>query len=287
MIAYRMATLNVATYYGLDEHIGLIAPGRYADILFLQSLEQPHPVQVMAEGKIVKSHKEDVEPCSMKQLDWNEYGLGYQKPSHQREITTTDFHIPWEEGKPFPVMHLINDVITVESSQTFPLNVEGKLQVEQEGLLYVALIHREGSWITRGVLGGFATSLSGLATTYTLSMDYLVIGKDFDSMLQAYHHVREHGGIAIVEDQQVSAHLQLPIGGGMSDLPMQELIATSTEFRQMLQDRGFAHGDPYYCLLFLTSTHLPKLRLTEDGIVSIKDQKVVVPSQSLKTDQQS
>src|SRR5699024_11032284 len=53
--AYRMATYNVAKYYGLDDLIGSIAPGRIAHINILQAKENPNPVSVLAKGKwIVK-----------------------------------------------------------------------------------------------------------------------------------------------------------------------------------------------------------------------------------------
>ncbi len=39
MEAYRMATLNAASYYRLDHLVGSITPGRLADILILDRLE--------------------------------------------------------------------------------------------------------------------------------------------------------------------------------------------------------------------------------------------------------
>lgn len=40
MKAYRMATLNPASYYRLDHLIGSITPGKLADLLILESLEE-------------------------------------------------------------------------------------------------------------------------------------------------------------------------------------------------------------------------------------------------------
>src|SRR5262249_15021622 len=51
--AYRMATLNPATYYGLDADLGGLAPGRYADICVLDDLAEPRPSTVIAGGRIV------------------------------------------------------------------------------------------------------------------------------------------------------------------------------------------------------------------------------------------
>src|SRR2546421_524053 len=53
--AYRMATLNPATYFGLDHDLGGIAPGRYADLCLLGDLAEPRPAAVVARGKLVAS----------------------------------------------------------------------------------------------------------------------------------------------------------------------------------------------------------------------------------------
>src|SRR3989442_11169401 len=50
--AYRMATLNPATYYGLDADLGGVAPGRYADLCLLDDLAEPRPATVIPRGKM-------------------------------------------------------------------------------------------------------------------------------------------------------------------------------------------------------------------------------------------
>ena len=41
--AYRMVTLNPATYFHRDADLGGIAPGRYADVCVLDDLGEPRP----------------------------------------------------------------------------------------------------------------------------------------------------------------------------------------------------------------------------------------------------
>src|SRR3990170_4747286 len=50
--AYRMVTLNPATYYGKDADLGGIAPGRYADLCLLHDLTEPRPAAVIARGRL-------------------------------------------------------------------------------------------------------------------------------------------------------------------------------------------------------------------------------------------
>lgn len=284
IVAYRMATVNVAAYYGLDEHIGLIAPGRYADIVFLSDINEPTPLLVMAEGELLYDNSaRPTQPTPYTSgitIDWQAYDLQYAPAIPTLPMEAIDFRIPWQEGKPYPIIHLINDVITVQVDRVLPV-VGGYLTPAQDGLHHVALVDRHGTWITRALISGFAHSLAGLASTYTASMEYLVIGNDYTSMKKALQYVHEHSGIALIDDDGGIIHLPLPIAGGMSTLSMDDLIPFSVQFLQMLKEKGFSHGDAYYCLLFLTSTHLPKLRITRDGVVSIKEQAVILPSVAL------
>ena len=51
--AYRMVTLNPATYFQRDADLGGIAPGRYADVCVLGDLAEPRPEMVIARGRLV------------------------------------------------------------------------------------------------------------------------------------------------------------------------------------------------------------------------------------------
>src|SRR6202011_4866802 len=52
VLAYQMATINPAAYFGLDEEIGGIGPGRRADLVVLDDLRNPTPELVIARGEI-------------------------------------------------------------------------------------------------------------------------------------------------------------------------------------------------------------------------------------------
>ncbi|MDI9628257.1 MAG: amidohydrolase family protein, partial [Acidobacteriota bacterium] len=53
VVAIQMATINTARMYRLDDRIGAIAPGRFADILLVDSLEDFRPQTVITGGRIV------------------------------------------------------------------------------------------------------------------------------------------------------------------------------------------------------------------------------------------
>jgi len=67
--AYRMATLNPATYYGLDADLGGIAPGRYADLCLLADLSEPRPEAVVARGRVAARDGRVL--VAVPEPDWN------------------------------------------------------------------------------------------------------------------------------------------------------------------------------------------------------------------------
>lgn len=272
-IAYRMATLNPATYYGLDQEIGGIAPGRIADILFLEDLSNPTPINVMVNGDIAVENGQLLK--RFPECDWEK--LGFSPLKINWRITPERLDMNSSNSK-IPVMELINSVITKTSMEELSLR-EGIIHLEDmEGYCYISLIDYKGEWVANGVLKGFADHLDALATTYTSSQDILVIGQNKDLMAETVNQLISQGGGTILRESEATLfNLQLPLQGKMSKLPMYELISKTAELVALLRERGYQHHDPFYTMFFLTSTHLPSVRLTAEGIYSVKENVSLFP----------
>ena len=50
MTAIQMATINTAEHFGVSREIGMIAPGRWADILLVDDLKDFHAGLVILRG---------------------------------------------------------------------------------------------------------------------------------------------------------------------------------------------------------------------------------------------
>ncbi|MBA4495478.1 adenine deaminase C-terminal domain-containing protein [Paenactinomyces guangxiensis] len=273
--AYQMVTINPAVYYHLDEHLGGIAPGRLADINLLASLESPTPVTVFAEGEKVA----DKGKCltQLPQLDGELFAKLRWRPDFR--LSTADFSIPCEQGRKFPVIQMVNAVITKMTEETL-VQHNGQIQwAEDDDRLLAFLVDRHGKWITPGVIHGFAKGIDGLASSYTGSHDLLVIGRDPEMMAEAANRVLEQGGgIVWIQDQSVYMNLSLPIAGWISRDPIDQLITQLEPFVDRLRAFGYPYSDPLYSFLFLSSTHLPQVRLTANGLMRVKDKKILYPA---------
>lgn len=276
--AYQMVTLNPASYYRVDEHLGAIAPGRIADINILSSLEEPVPERVLVDGELVAEAGSLL--CTFPEVDWAGYPTlqlrwkGWVRPKHLDKLPQAS------EGK-IPVLRLLNPVITKLEWRESPTGSGWHLPLGEAELL-VALADRKGKWITKAVVKGFGRDIDGLVSTYNGSEDLLLFGRDPKAMARAANRALEQGGgITWVQNGEEVYNLPLPLAGKTSLLPMSQLIPQTEEFLRRMKEHDHPFHDPIYTFLFLSSTHLPQVRLTADGLMQIKEKKVLVPAERL------
>jgi adenine deaminase len=271
-IAYAMVTLNPAVYYGLDAHIGGIAPGRYGDVNVLASLDEPTPIEVYTRGQ--RAARNGRLTVSFTPLDWGRFPP-YSNESVQ--LRPEEIAMPVTRGESLPVLHLINPVITQLKWEEV-----GEGSITDADRVFVTLVDPAGRWITRAFLRGFG-DVDGLASSYNGSGDCLVLGRNPEAMAQAANRVlAAGGGIAWVQEGKEHFFLPLSIGGKMSTLPIEVLINRCEELVQKLKAVGHPFHDPIYTFLFLSSTHLPQVRLTREGLMRVKDRRMIVPSVPLR-----
>ena len=278
--AYRMVTLNPATYFGMDGMIGGIAPGRSADILVLKDLHHPSPEMVISRGRVVAENGSLT--VSFPRVKWHQFFPPEIFPEGDRETKSNWFEMrSSQKTVQVPVIKLINPVITrvewveFETPQGF-VDVNGKV-----GLSLCALLDRERRWITNGIIDGFG-EVDGLASSFNTAAEILVIGRNPDAMRMAVDRVlRIKGGVVVVENGEIVYEFPLPIGGIGSDRPITEIAEMDRTFLKFLAKRGYAFHDPFYTLVFLPNDFLPQVRITYRGVIDIKKNEILWPRRDL------
>ncbi|MGX6444647.1 adenine deaminase C-terminal domain-containing protein [Neobacillus sp. K501] len=267
--AYNMATVNIARYYNIDHLHGNIATGRVANINFLSNIENPTPHSVLAKGKWVKRNGEVVEEA-YSSIEWTEYGL---KPMELNwELTMDDLQF----SMPFGIK-MENSVITKPYS--IAIDASGDELPFDHDESFFMLIDRDGKWRINTLLKGFASRVSALASSFSNTGDIILIGKNKQDMLAAFERVKElGGGIVLVEEEKVVCEVPLKLNGIMSELPVEELIKEEKVLLKELRERGYSFSDPVYSLLFFSSTHLPYIRITQQGMYDVMNKTVFFPS---------
>jgi len=265
--AYNMGTINVSRYYNIDHLYGNIATGRVANINFLEDIRNASPVSVLAKGQWIKRNGEMVQ-C-FRQLNWENYGL----TPLQLDWTLTPDDLQF--SMPFGI-EMENAVITKPYSITVDMLTD-ELSYDHDECFFM-LIDKHGKWRINTILKGFA-KISALASSFSSTGDIILIGKSKQDMLCAFKRMKElGGGIVIAEGQQVVCELPLPLGGIMSDLPLEKLMVQEKALCKELQKRGYSYGDPIHSLQFFSATHLPYIRITPQGMYDVMNKTVLFPS---------
>lgn len=266
--AYRMASYNAARHFRLDEQLGSIAPGRIANINILKESDNPHPESVLAKGKwIVKDSEAQVLDSV---IDWNKYDIGALTFDWELGENDLQFSVPIG-------LDMINDVIIKPYAIDTDVTLE-KLPVNRRDA-FLLLFDRNGQWRVNTTLRGFTNKLGAIASSYSSTGDLVFIGKNKPDILLASNRLKEMGGgIVLVHEGEVLLEIPLTIGGTMFNGSMTELIAKEKQLKKLLKQFGYAFNDPVYSILFLSSTHLPFIRVTQQGIIDIKKREVLFPA---------
>ncbi|MGZ7148942.1 adenine deaminase C-terminal domain-containing protein [Bacillus sp. BC08] len=263
--AYHMASYNIACYYNMEHLHGSIATGRIANINILESKENPVPISVIAKGKWAK--RDGVNKNESLLIDWSEFQVIPLLINWS--IEKEDMIFSHKMG-----IQLLNNVITKPYTTEIDLNRD-ELSLDHDEC-FLMMIARDGTWRVNTVVKGFANKLGGLASSYSGTGDIILIGKNKEDMLTAFHRVKElGGGMVIAETNEVLHEIALPLLGIMSNLKMNKLIQEEKQMVKLLQERGYAYDDPAFTILFFSATHLPFIRITPRGLYDVKSSKIL------------
>lgn len=275
--AVRSATIKPARRLRLYDR-GVIAPGRAADIVLVDSLEGFTVDAVLVDGQVVAEGGELVwwpEP---------EEQLNRARGSVKLPLLSEgDFQLkaPVREGW-VQVRVIVSDArgtTTREGRTTLEVR-EGLVQLDETGdLAMIAVFERHGHEDGRaqGLVQGLGLRDGAVATTQAHDAHNLVvIGRDPAEMaLAANAVIAADGGLAAVRGGEVQALVELPIAGLISPRPLPEVARALRRFTDAAREMGISHP---HLLMRLTTLTLPVssgLRITDKGLVDAQARQLV------------
>ena len=270
ILAIQMVTLNVAEHFGLDAILGGIAPGRYADIVIIPDLQTIKAQCVLSNGQIiVQDGGLRVEP--------NVVPLTVQGPEEIR-VNPSDFVIKANGNGPLKV-RVIEQLTGLVTREVFcDLSPDhGELTVDLENdLLKVAFIAGQEKIFT-GLISGHGLKTGAIATSGVWEASgTVVVGADEGDMAKAVNRVYEMGGgIVLYANGQIRAEIELSIGGIMSSLAIETVAQELANLQEKAETLGFRFSDAPLTLATLTTPAIPFLRLSEAGLVDVRNGDVV------------
>ncbi|MFC7063244.1 adenine deaminase C-terminal domain-containing protein [Halobacillus seohaensis] len=266
--AYMMGSYQAARHFGIEDRVGSLAAGRLAHLNFLSDPSDPNPHSVLAKGEWKKRDHQPVSPTT--DIDWKKRGL--ESLSLEWDLTEDDLQFSMPVG-----MNMVNEVIM----KPYAINLDASVErlPDKNNEAFLTLIDRDGKWTVNTLLKGFTDSLGGLVSSYSNTADIILLGKSRSDMKLAFKRMKEiGGGIVLANQGEIVFELPLSLGGMMADMPMAELMEEEVELKEQLKSFGYAFDDPVYTLLFLSSMHLPFIRITPLGIMDVKKDEILYPA---------
>jgi adenine deaminase len=268
IVAIQMASLNAAEWFRLHDR-GAIAPGKKADLVVFSDLQDFQPEMVMTSGTLAA---QDAAPAG----DWPTLAAD---DSHVRDTIHVDweqlsFDIPAATGQ-VRVIGIVPDQVITEHLIEAASIQEGKaVAVPERDLLKIAVIERHGraGTVGLGFVRGLGITRGALAGSVGHDAHNLTVaGCDDVSMMTAARGVGDlGGGLVVAVGEKVLASVPLPIGGVMSDQPVETVRQQMDNLTQSARDLGSALHDPFMTLGFLALEVIPALKLTDQGLVDVE-----------------
>lgn len=251
--AIKMATLNTARSFHMDDRLGSLTPGRFADIVLTDSLSNINPRFVFKGGELVARDRKllknaeidysamckegvpglddltpgqlDIVPLELsedgsmaKVYLFDVYGRGHAK--FHREVW-----VPWRDGKVVP---------EIDGVRYARLSV---VQRYADGQRHVVNGLFKGVYLDRGAV----------ATFWPAPKPYFVaVGQDSDEMCHCLKRVDSYAGACIVTDDKADkAVMPLEIYGVMANMDVEELISSAEAINAALESLGNRNeGEP-------------------------------------------
>jgi len=262
LVAIQMATVNGAEYFGMRHDLGSIAPGRLADILFVEDLRDFRAHRVLADGQAPGA------------LPGYEYPReAYESIRLARPLTADDLKIEasGERVRVRAIGVASGSVATEHVIIEAPV-ADGEVRASAElDLAKAASIERHGGpgTIGLGFVTGFGLQRGAVGSTVAHdNHNVLVAGMSDADMILAVERLAEvGGGMIAVADGEVLALVELPIGGLISDRPVTEVAEQTLALSEAYRQLGSPGESPEMIFSFLSLGVIPALRLTNRGLV--------------------
>jgi adenine deaminase len=274
--AIQAVTLNPATYSGLERDIGGIAPGRFADIVLIEDLQQCRVRAVLIGGKVVASDNESaVKESPIEPPHEMMYSLRMGTV-----ITPETFTVRSRVAAPkIRVMDLVNQTITAERIVQVDARTGTIAANSDVDILKVAMFdrHHDSTHVAFGFLTGFGARVGAVGLTTNLDENALmIVGSDDQDMARCANALLEGGGgMAIVEQGEILEMIEFPFGGIFSLQAWREVGRGLRRLQARLKKMGSPFDKPIFALSFLPFVTLPALRITARGLVNAKERKIV------------
>lgn len=277
--AIQMCTINSAQLLEKQRWIGSVSPGKAADVLLVDDLNDFNVESVLCDGVLVAEHGNllvDIEKYDYPQWAVNSVYID--------KLTEDDFKVEYPAEQPSVQARSIRifpgEVLTKEEIVQLPVR-NGLVDADPgNDIVKLAVFYRHEAQIDEQDRKAFSflrgTTFKGeCAYASTVAHDchnLLVIGTDDENMAIAANELKmSGGGIVVVKDKRVLAKIELPFAGLMSTKSIDSAAADLKKVQKAVHEIGCTHPSIEMTISLLGLIVLPELHLSNKGLVELKD----------------
>jgi adenine deaminase len=273
MQAIQMATINTADHFGLSRELGMIAPGRFGDVLLVSDLDDFQAEVVIAKGVVVAESGElRIDLPVIQYPDW-----ALQSIHIPRALTADDFRLPAPNAK-IVKANVIGVIENQAPTQrlTFQMPVHhNEVQVDLErDIIKIALVerHQNSGHVQVGLVHGFGfREPCAVATTVAHDSHHLIVAgtSETDMAVAVNTLAQQGGGQVVVRCGEVIGNVHLPIGGLISNDRAEIVSHQAASVLEGFKACGCELNNPNMQLSLLALVVIPELRISNKGLVDV------------------
>lgn len=278
--AIQYATINPALRLHLEDHIGIIAPGRLGDIVITNRIERIEPRTVLANGEIIYYEGKLVKP--IEPAKYPDFAVNTVRLDHN-VINNLDIIPLINTHKPLVKVN----VIEVKPGSTLTKHVVEDLRVSNgrilpdpaRDIMYVGVIERHkgtGSHSV-GFIKGLSFKAGAIAQTIAHDTHNLIYAgwSENDIRLAIDRLLEIQGGIVVVHDGKIISEIPLRLAGLMSLEEPEVVYERYIDMTAKLGKLGVEFEAFFMTLSLVSLPVIPELRLTDKGLVNVKEGRLI------------
>ena len=272
--AIQYVTMNPAACFRMDHEMGSITPGKCADLVFFNDLNNIRITRTIIDGNIVAEQGKmtvPVEKVDYPAFAYNTMHVGYS-------ITPDCFGIAAPGGKErvkTRVIEIIPDHLE-NHERLIDLNVRnGWVEADPvNDIMKVTVFERHHETGTRGYgfLKGLGFRKGAVAQTVAHDAHNMIVAgmNDEDMACAANALIECGGGLCAVADGTLLALVPLPVAGLMSDVSAERMDGLLQKLGDAWKEMGCAIRSPFMTMAYISLACVPELRLTNRGLVDCR-----------------
>ena len=269
VMAVCMATLNCAECYNLTDR-GALAPGKRADIVLFDNLEDFNARSVFIEGRKVAEGGSYLLPFDRAPI------TSVRGSMHIKPFTVDQFKMRLKSDR-VRAIGIIRDGVTTNSDVvTVKRDRDGDFVFDpDQPVVKIAVLerHHNTGKIGLGFLKDYGIKRGAVALSVAHdSHNVICVGVSNEEMYAAVQAlIAQEGGFVLVENGEVIASLPLPIAGLMSDLSGEEVASRLKQLHDAAHQRLGISDDiePLMTLCFMSLIVIPELKISTCGLFDV------------------